>query len=142
MSFLRDLKTQLEEDGVATFGTDLFFSTMAAIPVLASGAATLQVIETGGTSPEHTQNSAIVPAYIKPSAQLTARANSYEVAFEKMAEAIFSLCKVRNQFINSGWYRSIKQLQQPFDGAGPDDKKQAVCKCNIMADIGRRPAGY
>jgi hypothetical protein len=136
--FLDDLVTQLEADNVGTLRVNLFRGAKTAVPMLASGAATLHLIETGGGGPEHTQNNTIFPSYLHPSAQLTARADNYDNA-RAMADAAYrSLVKVRNQFINSGWYRSIKPLQEPNEAMGVDDRGQVRILFNVTADYNRR----
>lgn len=141
MPFLDDLAWQLEDDGVATRGTDLFLTTRASVPFLASGtAATLHIIETGGTAPQRTHNSLDAPAYLRPSAQVVARANSYEVARAMALDAYISLAAVRNQFIPSGggsWYLEIAPLQDPFD-LGLDERKQCRVAFNVTAIYNRR----
>lgn len=142
--FADDLITLMEDGGVATLNTNLFISTQASVPILASGDATLQIVETSGAGTERTQNSVIRPAYIHPSAQFTARANTYAKA-KAMAQAAYdAVVGIRNCLITanreyvtgaglqSGWYREINPLQQPFDG-GPDDRKQARCQFNVIA---------
>jgi hypothetical protein len=131
MPWLDDIATQLENEGVATLGVNLRASTKAAVRVLTSGAASLHIISTGGTTPDGTQNSVITPAYINPSAQIVARADDYKTAEAMAFAAYFALVKVRNQFINSGWYQSIKPLQQPFDG-GVDERGQVKVVFNVL----------
>lgn len=134
MSWLNDLIAKLEGDGVGTFGQNIFATTMAGVPVLASGEATLQITVTGGTGPEHTHNSTIRPAYVQPAAQLTARADAYEDAHAMAQAAYDSLTMVRNEFLVSGgsWYAWIKALQEPFDG-GVDERGQVRVQFNVIA---------
>jgi hypothetical protein len=133
-SWLSDLVAQLEVDGVGVYGEDIFTSTKSSPPILPNGEATLSVVATGGTSPEKTHNSVIRPAYVRPGAQLTARARDYTTAEAKAQAAYDSLVKVRNVHINSGWYMSIDPLQEPFDG-GTDERGQSQCQFNV---IGRK----
>lgn len=135
MPFLDDLITQLHADGVGTLGTNIFATSKAGIPLLASG-ATLQILETQGMDAEHTQNSTVRPAYVNPQAQLTARAYDPDVAYAMAQAAYNSLNKIRNTFINSGWYKWIKPKQEPFDG-GVDERKQIRIKFNVRAN--KRP---
>jgi hypothetical protein len=135
--FLSDLVSLFQTDGVGTLGLTIFTSTKASIPMLASG-ATLQIVETGGSAPERTQNAVVFPAYLRPSAMLVARAKSPAVAREMADAAYQSSVKVRNQFIGSNWYREIKPLQEPNDALGVDDRGQAQCSFNITADYNRR----
>lgn len=136
MPWLNDLVTQLQAEGVGTFNADIFASSKAVPPVLASGFATIVIIDTGGTDPEKTHNSVILPAYLRPSAQLTARADSYEAADAKARAAYAALVKVRNQFIGATWYKWINPLQEPFDG-GVDDRGQIRVWFNVIGN--KRP---
>lgn len=137
MAFLDDLVTQLETDGVGTFGVNITKSSRAAIPMVPSGGATLNIVLTGGTKAERIQNNTIRPAFQRPSAQLTARANSPAVAFTMAQAAYDSLWKVRNQFIGSGWYREIVCLQEPID-MGVDDRGQSRYTFNVLGNFNRR----
>lgn len=138
MPFIDNLITLFEADGVGIDGVNIFRSTMAAIPLVASGGATLHIIETGGSSPDRTQNATIFPAYLRPAAQLVARAATYASAREMADKAYQSTVKVRNQFIGANWYREIKPLQEPNDALGVDDRGQARVSFNIVADYNRR----
>lgn len=134
MPWLVDLTT-LATDAGMTLGVDFFTSTKAAIPILASGEATLAVVETSGSAPERTQNSVIRPAYLRVAAQVMARANSPEAARAKAQDYYNAIVGIRNSWITnglqSGWYREITPLQEPFD-AGVDDRKQARYGFNII----------
>ena len=136
--FHDDLVTQLEDDDVGTFGVNIFLHARARIPMLPLGSATCEITATGGTAPEHTQNATIYPAYLKPTCQLAFRADAPEEALE-MADAAFqSVVKVRNMFIGSGWYRSVKCLQsEPID-LGVDDRGQSKFSFNVLGDYNRR----
>jgi hypothetical protein len=143
--WLEDIVTLLEDAGVGTFGASLFASTKAKVPLLTGGQATCTIVETGGTSPESTHTTrtsqtttevVTTPAYLRPSAQLTFKADEYAEARAMAGEAYDALAGVRNTFVNSGWYRSIVPLQEPFDG-GLDARGQAQVKFNILGD--KRP---
>jgi hypothetical protein len=131
MSFLDDIVTQLQDENVATLGTNLFVSTQATVPSLV-GSATLQVIATGGTTSDKTHNKVIKPAYLQPGAQLTAAADDYKTAENMAVAAYFALVKVRNQFINSGWYMWIKATQEPSDTSA-NVKGKARVGFNVIA---------
>lgn len=149
MPWLDDLVTLMEDNSVATFGVDLWVSTKSTLPMLASGTgAVLSIVETSGSAPERTQNSVVRPGYIRPAAQILARANNYSTA-RAMAQAAYdAVVGIRNSWViasreyvsgeglQSGWYREITPLQEPFD-AGVDDRKQARCGFNVIAV--RRP---
>lgn len=146
MPFLDDLVTILEGDSVGTFGTTIYTSTKAAPPLLPVGSAVLVLIETGGTSPEKTQNDAYGqpgsgqgrPATIRPGAQIVAKSGDYDTAAALARLAYTSLVRVINRVVNSGRYKDINVLQEPFDG-GLDQRGNAQCKFNIVAKVGERP---
>lgn len=119
MPFLDDLVFLMEDQNVAQAGVNLWYSTRATIPKLPSGQASLVMTETGGAGPEMTHNLVVRPAYLNPSAQLVARAETYAAA-RSMAQAAWDACfAVRNQYIGSGdtlpWYLWIRPLQEPTD---------------------------
>lgn len=135
MSWLNDLVTLLEADGVGTFGTSIFTSTKAAPPILPSGS--LMIVATGGSGADRTHNAIIRPAIVRPGAQFTARAADYPTA-ERLARLAYdAVVVVRNQWINSGWYLEIMPLQEPFDG-GLDVRGQSQCHFNVLGRIGIR----
>ena len=131
--FLDDLATRLEDEGVATLGTDLFLSTRAAPPFLASGSLT--VVETGGSGPDLFHNKTDGAMTNRPSAQITARAASYQVA-RALAQNAYDALFITNTFINSGFYLWIRPLQEPFDG-GTDDRGHIRVQFNVTAN--KRP---
>lgn len=130
MPWPEDLITLAENAGAGTFNVDLFTSSAAWVPVIASGSAV--ITETSGGGPERTQNSVVRPAYINVRAQIMCRAESYELAKLKARRLYDAFVGVRNQFINSGWYREINPVQEPFD-FGMGDDKQRRCVFNVMA---------
>ena len=136
MTWLDDLVTLMDDANVGTLGVDLFTSTKASPPILASGEATLNIVETSGSSPERTQNYVIRPAYLNLSAQFMARAGTYSKAKAKAQAAYDAVVGIRNSWVtnglSSGWYREITPLQEPFD-AGVDDRGQARCGFNVIA---------
>lgn len=135
MAFLDDAVTKLEADGVGTFNVTIFTTSQVAVPK--KTVATLHLKKTGGTSPEQTQNATLRPAFTKPGLQLTARADNIEDADILISSAYDSLTQVRNQFINSGWYRRMRPLQEPFDN-GVDDRGQFQMTFNLLAEYNRR----
>lgn len=105
----------------------------------------LSIIETGGTTPDNTQNSVIIPAYQRPGAQIVVRADSYVVAYAMARAAYNSLVKIRNEYIGSGilsptgtWYRKIRPLQEPSDILGLDAEGRPRVSFNILGD--KRPS--
>lgn len=159
MAWLDDLETLCMDTGMVS-NEDLLISTRSQVdpksPILRSGEAILSIAETTGFFPERTQNSVLRPAYIRPAAQLVARARSYavaktkaQVAYEAMSRGFDELgapVPLRNFWIArsdgaggylfSGWYREIVPQQEPFD-MGPDDSGLARCGFNVIAV--RRP---
>jgi hypothetical protein len=129
-----DIRAILEDAAVATFGEDLFFSSRATPPYLASGSY-LVVIETPGGPPEFVHNEDI-PHFIFPGAQVTGVANDYVTARAKAQAALDALRGKRNVTINSTFYRAIRTPQEPFDG-GLNARGQCTVKFNIMGD--KRP---
>lgn len=142
MPYLDDLVTILASSGCGTWGTEIFTSAKAEIPIIASGGVTsgasLQLIETGGTAPENTQNCTIRPAFIQPSAQVVARANSKKDAERLAYRAYFALFGVRNRSVNGNWYRRIHPLQQPTDLGLDDQGGQIKYGFNVIAAYNRR----
>ncbi len=127
MPWLSDLKWILDdEEDVASLGSTLFLSSQAKIPKLASGEFALSVVDTGGTNPEGVHNITIRPGYLNTSAQVVARASTYQAAYAKAQEAWDALYPIRNRFVGSGdvqpWYMWISMSQNPgelgVDGVG------------------------
>ena len=94
-TFAEEIVERLEDMGVGTFNTNIFISGKAQVP--AEGGPYLLVRETGGTTPERTHNDVSVPAYPRPSAQLTVRADTYVAARTMARVAWNALAGVRNQ---------------------------------------------
>lgn len=137
MAWLDDILTVLESGSVGSGGIDIWLTLQAAVPRLPNGSATLHIVETSGSGPERIQNNVIRPAFLKPSAQLVARADD-SAAAEAMARAAYNaLFPVRNQMVNSGWYRSIKPIQEPYD-LNVDLNAQAQWGFNVHGDYNRR----
>lgn len=135
--FTDDIITRLEAQNVGTLNENIFETSLANIPILVSGEATLQITGTGGTGVENTHNATVFPAYLRPTSQLVARADTPAAARE-MADAAFQALFVTNSFINSGWYRSIRPLQsEPID-LGIDVRKQSQFAFNVIGDYNRR----
>lgn len=155
MPWVDDLVTLMEDAAVAEYGVDLFVSTKGNVPLLASG--TLSIVETSGSTPErtHTRRSGATvvgntrPAYQRPAAQIMARADSYPRAYALARAAYNAIVECPHNVwivaereyeagagLQSGWYRDIVPLQEPFD-AGVDDRKQARCGFNVIGV--RRP---
>jgi hypothetical protein len=133
--WLDDLVTLLEADGVGVFGENIFGTSKSAPPILPSG--TLSILVTGGSGADHTHNSVIRPAIVRPGAQITARAPDGVLADRLAHLAYDALAMVRNRWINSGWYLSIDALQEPHDG-GLDARGQSQVFFNVVGKVGKR----
>lgn len=120
--FTDDVVTILEAAGVGVGGSTIFVGSKAALPTPDSDSdvAFITIVATGGTSPEGTHNSIDGPAYVRPSAQIVARAMKLSLAEAKAQEAYNALFKVRNQFVNGTWWRQVMMKQDPYD-LGEDD---------------------
>jgi hypothetical protein len=115
--FADDIVTILQGAAVGTYGTTIFVGAKAILP--ANTPPFIAINVTGGTGPEGTHNLIVVPAYVRPSAQIVARAVQYADA-EALAQAAYqAIFPVRNQFVNGVWWRSVTMLQEPF--AMPED---------------------
>lgn len=142
MGFAQELLHILSGDSVGLPKVNMFWSSAKVQPT--GPGPWLNIIETGGTTPDHTQNQVIKPAYQQPGAQIVVRADAYPVAYAMARAAYNSLVKTRNQYIGSGvvsatgtWYRKIRPLQEPFD-LGIDARGQARSAFNVLGD--KRPS--
>lgn len=147
--WIDDLVTLMEDGGVATLGTDLTTTSAANIPMMASGAATLQIVETPGGPPERTQNDVTRPAYLNVAAQFMSRAKNPKLARAMCQAAYDQVVGIRNSWIvatreytpgeglQSGWYREINPLSEPSDLGRDDDRGQARFYFNVRGV--RRP---
>lgn len=93
-TFLEEITKILTDAGVGTYNTDIFDTSKANIPD--GDGPYLSIVETGGTSPERTQNSVLTPAYPQPSAQITVRATDYVDARAMARAAYNALAPIRN----------------------------------------------
>lgn len=141
MGLKRDLVTLCEDAGVGTHNVNIFTGSRSSPPLLASGQASLSIVETGGTAPERTNTTRVaggsvqkvtLPAYERPSAIFITRATS-PAAAEAMARAAYlAVAGFRNGFINSGWYREITPDQEPND-IGSADRGETRITFNVTA---------
>lgn len=121
--------------GVGVLGTNMFLGRRANIP---SGVGPyLSIVLTAGLAPERTHYEATVPAYQLPGAQLLARARDWDDAYEMITAAYNAVIVVRNQFIGTTWYRSIKVAGEPLE-LTVDEKDRARFSLNIIGD--KRPS--
>jgi hypothetical protein len=130
--WLDDIVTLLQNAGIGTFNTNIFYSTKVSIP--GGDGPYLQISETSGAPPEWTQDRP-KPAYLRPSAQITVYATDYDSA-RAMSMAAWNALIVTNTQINGTWYREIRPLQNPFDD-GSDEKERSRVRFNVIAY--RRP---
>jgi hypothetical protein len=142
-AFSKELMFIFSGDHVGVPNQNMFRSSAKVLP--AGPGPLLSIIDTGGTSPDNTQNSTIVPAYLQPGAQIVVRADSFVAAYDMAVAAWLSAVKIRNEYVGSGelsatgvWYRKIRPLQSlPQDlGLGGDDKRVRV-GFNLLGD--KRP---
>ena len=138
MAWLDDIVTALQAAGVGTLNADIFVSSRAVVPVLASGFATISIKSTPGTSPENTHNSTTRPAYLQPGAQILVRADDWEEAETKALAAYSALYQVQNEFINSGWYKWIRPTQEPFDMGLDARGQQQQVAFNVIGNYNKR----
>lgn len=134
-----DLIVLIQDAGLATWSTDLFYGSKAVIP-LTDGPFT-SLIDTGGANPSGTHNAVVtgLPAYIRPSFQIVCRAEKTSVAMAK-ALALWNLLfrtGQRSQFINGTWWVKIVVKQAPFD-LGVDGLERPRIAFNI--DTEKRPS--
>lgn len=129
MPFIEDLISLLETASVGTGNVNIFATSKSAIPQ--GNGPYLGIAETGGTSPDYIQDQ-ILPAYHKPTAQLTCRSISYLSARTMLANAVNALCVVNNQTVNGTWYLSIHPMQEIGD-RGLDSLQRATVGVNVIA---------
>ena len=124
--FLDDIVKILTDAGIPT--ASIFVSSKAVIPVGAG--PYISVTETGGSGPEGTHNSTVLPAYVRPNAQILVRATSYPTARTTADTAWNALFAVKNQLVNGVFWRQVIMLQEPFD-FGVDANGRATVVFNI-----------
>lgn len=95
--FAEEILGLLVAAGVGTANVDIFVSSKRKLPT--DDGPYLSLIETGGTTPERTQNDISPPAYPRPSMQLVARAKSYDAARIMARNAYNALVGIRNQIV-------------------------------------------
>lgn len=122
--FSDDVAAILTEVGFVATGPEsartIFVGSKASLPSGETAFLTINV--GGGQNPEGTHNLIDVPAYVRPSAQIVARAIKYSDAEAAAWVAFNAIFKVRNRFVNGTWWRSVTMKQsEPFD-LGEDDQ--------------------
>jgi hypothetical protein len=93
--FTQEIAKRLQDEGVGTIGSSIFYSARVALPHKTT--PYLVIIETGGAFPELTHNLTSEPAYVRPGAQVIVRAGNYEGAQAMAAAAYIALISIRNQ---------------------------------------------
>lgn len=127
MAFLDELIDVLKTAGVVT--NNVFASTKAQIP---TGAGPyLSIVETGGLVSERVHDEPANQGYDRPTAQIVARAERYDVARTLARNAYQTLRNVRNREILGTWYLWIREMQPPFD-LGLDENGRARVAFNVM----------
>lgn len=94
-TFLMELVEVLVLAGVGVYGTNIFISSKAVIPP--GNGPYLNIVATGGLTGIRTHNDVTGPAYERPSAQVTVRAQSAAAAEAMCRAAYAALVGVRNQ---------------------------------------------
>jgi hypothetical protein len=116
--FVDDVVALLVEAGLGVAGENILIGPGGRID---PEQVTLSVIATGGQNPEGTHNMVDAPAYVRPSAQIVARAAKSIDAENKAQAAWNAMFKVRNRFVNGTWWRQTTMTQEPFP-IDPDDR--------------------
>lgn len=117
--------------GIVTEDVDIFTGARPVIPDGDGPFSTLR--DTSSLPPVGTHNAGSVPAFQRPSAQITVRAEDPDVALAKAYEIYYAFYSVRNQFILDIWYLSIIPNQEPFELL-PDNENRAVYTFNVVGD--------
>ena len=138
-----DLETLLVTGGVGVItgsGKNIFTSKKAAIPT--GPGPYLLIVVTGGLTAERTHDSAPgapneeaeAPgdAYQRPTAQISVRAQTFAAAMGMAKAAYKVLVKVRNETVNSTWYREIRAMQPPSDIGLDDTQNRVQVAFNVM----------
>lgn len=99
--------------GLGVYGDTIFIGPRAALPDTDQAFLTINVLP--GVGPEGTHNSTSVPAYVRPSVQIVARATLVSDAEALALAAYLALFPVRNRIVNGTWWRSITMKQEPFE---------------------------
>ena len=88
---------------VGVYGTTIFATSKAVIPVTEAGTSTalLSIRETGGIAPRKTQNKISPPAYQRPGAQIVVRSHDPAAARAMAYAAYVALGAIRNQTITA-----------------------------------------
>jgi hypothetical protein len=139
MGFTDEIASILFSAGVGTPLVDIFGSSLKVEP--RGDGPFITISETGGTSPDNTQNSTAIPAYRRPAAQIVTRASTKPLAETMAFEAYNALFAIRNENVltptSRTWYRKIRPLQEPTDG-GLDPQGRIRIIFNVLAD--KRPS--
>lgn len=105
--FSKDLVFLLEAGNVGIFGTTIFVGSKASLPSSGVGNPFLTIKESGGAPPLGTHNSTIIPAYLRPSAQIMARGEDAVETRALIQSAYNLLYPIRNRLVNGTWYLHI-----------------------------------
>jgi len=132
--FADELVSILVDAGVGVAGSTIFIGPKPAVPSVAIPAV-LTVSPSGGAAPEGTHNSTLLPAYVRPSAQLLARGIKYSDAETMIQRAYEAVFPVRNRFVQGTWWVKVLIKQEPFP-LGEDENARPMIAFNI--DVTRR----
>jgi len=136
MAFLDDLADRLVAQGVGVFGTNIFGSSKAVIPV--GIGPYLSLLETGGGPPAGTQNDT---ATERPSAQLLCRASTFPAARTMLRNAYNALGGangLHNVTLSGTFYLSITPKQSITDIGLEAGTSRAMVVFNI--DVEKQPS--
>lgn len=97
-TFLEEIVKILVNAGVGVYGTTIFASQQATLPI--NNTTIMTIRDTGGTRPLRTQNSFPTIASRQPGAQITVRGETYAAARRVAFTAYDALARVRNQTVN------------------------------------------
>lgn len=133
---LDEIGKYLEDNGIGTRGTDIFFSYEPDEP------DTLIVInETGGTRPQHVFSSS-APAWENPRIQVVCRSTDFTIARNKADDIYKILVNVKNQTLaptssaSGALYFRIDAVQSPFSLPQDENKRRrVVCNYDVMKEL-------
>lgn len=111
--YLDDLITLLSGAGLGLYGVSIFKGPKAIYPQ--GNGPFITVISTGGSGDEGTHNlSRNDIAYERPTAQVVARAQDYDVA-DAAIQTAFQTLNFYDRFVNGTWWRRCAPRSEPFD---------------------------
>jgi hypothetical protein len=109
MAVLEDLGAYLEEQGVGTVGTTIFYNAVPETPP-----SCLALFEYGGAGPRFTLPATTGIATESARVQVLVRSESNTAARAKAEEAYRALAKIVDRPLSSTRYLRVEPLQAPF----------------------------